>query len=119
MQNPGLANVPGYPSGSMVSFIVRGWQSYSGGADWEAAKPGIHSYGQSALGSAFLGEGALPNLSAFGIGIGQIPGFTVFVVPEPSSVALGGLGLFAFQFVRRRTNSVSAVKTCVVTASNH
>ena len=100
LQNPGLANVIGYNPGSTVSFLVRGWQSFSGGSDWEAAKPGIHSYGQSALGSAILGEGAIPNPSAFGTfdnGVSkQIPGFAVFVTPEPTCLALlalGGVGL--------------------------
>lgn len=100
LQNTGVAHASGYPPGSTVSFIVRGWQSYSGGTDWDAAKPGIFSYGQSALGSAILGEGATPNPSAFGIGIGQIPGFSVFVVPEPTSLALVSLGGLAFWFCR-------------------
>ena len=43
-QNPGITSVPGFPAASTVNFMIRGWQSSSGGADWQAAKPGLFSY---------------------------------------------------------------------------
>jgi hypothetical protein len=77
MQNPGTATVNGFAMGTTVNFIVRVWQSTSGGADWEAAKPGLTLYGQSALGTATLGGGPIPVPSAFGPAAGQIRGFDI------------------------------------------
>jgi hypothetical protein len=77
MQNPGTATVTGFSSGTTVNFIVRVWQSTSGGADWEAAKPGLTVIAQSALGTATLGGGAIPVPMAFGTAAGQIGGFHI------------------------------------------
>ena len=100
MQNPGIATVIGYAAGTPVNFIVRGWQSNSGGADWPAAKPGLIYLGQSAMGTAKLGGGAIPVPSAFGPSPGQIGGFDFgnldrsppwFVMnPSNAVVSLGG-----------------------------
>jgi len=75
MQNPGTATVIGYEAGTSVNFIVRAWQSFSGGADWPAAKSGLQVVGQSALGTAILGGGPYPTPTAFGSSAGQISGF--------------------------------------------
>ena len=75
MLNPGVAIVNGYYPGTNVSFIVRSWQSTSGGADWSAAKPGLTAIGQSALGSAVLGSYTIPVPAAFGTNSGQVGGF--------------------------------------------
>jgi hypothetical protein len=101
MQNPGTATVAGFAVGTTVNFIVRVWQSTSGGADWEAAKSGLTINGQSALGTAVLGGGAFPSPFAFGTGAGQIGGFSTDVClscgykpwfevnPSSKSVAVG------------------------------
>jgi hypothetical protein len=103
MLNPGIATVTGFGAGSSVSFIVRAWQSTTGGGDWAAAKPGILTSGTSALGSALLGGGAIGTPSAFGVGAGQIGGFNVpTVIPEPASMALAGLGAASMLLFRRR-----------------
>ena len=44
LQNPGTTIVPGYEPGSTVSFVIRGWQSPSPGADWETAKLNFFNY---------------------------------------------------------------------------
>jgi hypothetical protein len=80
MQNPGTATVIGYDGGTTVNFIVRAWQSFSGGADWPAAQQGLIIFGQSAMGTATLGGPApggplYPPPVAFGSGPGQIGGF--------------------------------------------
>lgn len=113
LQNPGTATVIGFDAGTSVNFIVRGWQSWSGGADWPAAKPGLEIVGQSAMGTATLGglaPGGLfyPSPSAFGGGVGQIAGFNFgclectpphfFTNPSNTVVSLGAdviLGAYA------------------------
>ena len=102
MQNPGMTTVPGFPPGSTVSFLIRFWQSPTAGADWPAARPALYNYGESPIGSVILGGGALPAPSAFGIGPGQIGGFGNVWIPEPSTVALIGIGLAFVLFSRRR-----------------
>lgn len=102
MLNPGVATVTGYGAGTSVNFIVRAWQSGSGGADWAAAMPGLTYIGTSSLGTAVLGGGVIGTPSAFGINPGQISGFNVIPVPEPSSMVLAGLGAASLLLFRRR-----------------
>jgi hypothetical protein len=85
-----------------VNFIIRAWQSGSGGNDWAAAKGGLTYLGTSALGTALLGGGAIGTPSAFGVSPGQIGGFNVVPIPEPSSMALAGLGAAGLLLFRRR-----------------
>jgi len=102
MQNPGTAVVPGYGAGATVNFIIRGWQApFSNGADWESAKQNLFYPGQSQMGYVILGGGAFPTPSAFGVADGQVPGF-VLTAPEPSSLALFGIGAAACLIFRRR-----------------
>ena len=100
--NPGNATIPGFAAGTSVNFIIRGWQSTSGGSDWAAAKSGLAYIGNSALGTALLGGGAIPLPIAFGVGAGQVGGFNLVPVPEPSSMALAGLGAASLLLFRRR-----------------
>lgn len=102
MQNAGLATLAGFDPGTSVNFIVRAWQSSSGGNDWAAARSGISWLGTSALGTAIAGGGAFPTPSAFGVAAGQIGGFNVVPVPEPSSMVLAGLGAASLLLFRRR-----------------
>jgi len=103
MANPGVAT--NVPLGITFSFVIRGWQSYSGGADWEAAKSGLYNYGQSDLGFALFQGDAFPTPFAFGTAYGppytkQVGGF-VIGIPEPSSMAMVGLSLLTFRLFRR------------------
>ena len=109
MQNPGEATVPAL--GMPISFVIRGWQSYSGGADWEAAKPGLYNYGQSDLGFVTPLGDALPTPFAFGTAYNppwtkQIGGF-IIGIPEPTTVALLGLGAVACLLFRCRRCALS------------
>jgi len=111
LQSPGAAVISGYSPGETVSFVIRGWHSSAGGADWQVAKQGLtlFNYGQSDLGFVPLGGGALPSWNAFGVlnesYAKQVDGF-VIGVPEPSSLALAGLGV-ASCFLARRYNRKS------------
>jgi hypothetical protein len=102
MLNSGIATVTGFTPGTSVNFIIRAWQSSSGGNDWAAARPGLTYLGTSALGTALLGGGAIGTPSAFGVSPGQIGGFNVVPIPEPSSMVLAGLGAASLLLFRRR-----------------
>lgn len=59
--------------------------------------------GHSALGTAYtLATGVSPTTATFGVGAGQVTGFTLQLVPEPSTIALGGLGVASLLLFRRR-----------------
>jgi len=91
-------------NGAEIAFQVRAWQA-TGGATYEAATAiGIYR-GVSAIGDVTPATGTqtVPNL--FGTGAGQVGGFALTPnpgVPEPSSIALGLLGLGAIALFRRR-----------------
>jgi len=94
------------PAGTAIAFQVRGWE-VSQGSSYEAALAlntgGGHLYGVSALGS--VTPTAPPNGAAplFGnTGGGLVPAFAMAVVPEPSTFALGALGVGALALIRRR-----------------
>lgn len=102
MQNAGVATIAGFGFGTSVNFIIRAWQSTTGGNDWAAARNGISFLGTSALGTISLGGGVLPIPAAFGVAAGQVGGFNVVPVPEPSSMVLAGLGAASLLLFRRR-----------------
>lgn len=113
-------------AGSTVDFIVRGWSANAGTtwaqalASWNAGAPasvigtpvgapgaGIY-IGSSVIGNNLvLGGGAIPNTVAFGAGQNQLAGFNMafvpaVVVPEPTSMALAGIGAASLLIFRRR-----------------
>jgi len=100
--------VAGWAAGTARDFEVAGWDS-SLGATFNPAwltgtTPGV---GFSSLGTGqaggFNGTGTLPNLNIFGGATGIQTGFNVITgVPEPSSMALAGLGAAALLIFRRR-----------------
>jgi hypothetical protein len=103
----------GYPGGTTIAFQVRGWTANLGNS-YEAAianASGIAADGINALGGvSALGSvnpitpPTLPIPPLFGTsGGGAVPGFALNVlVPEPSTYALGALGVGALALIRRR-----------------
>ena len=95
-------------AGVPITFQVRAWSfaylTY-GEAEtaWNAGTPGT-LIGSSTIGSITPATGGTPTPNIFGAGVGQIAAFQVVPppVPEPSSIALGLLGLGAIAFFRRR-----------------
>jgi hypothetical protein len=85
--------ITGSPEGTILTMQVRAWAT-SAGSSWEAAGPA--GRGESNLIQVSLGGiGPTPNMVG-------LQSFTIGGVPEPSSIALGLLGLGAIALFRRR-----------------
>lgn len=108
----GLA-MPGTALGGTVAILVRGWSANLGStyaqalANYEANVGGW--LGSSAIAPNFLlggdgGSGAVPNSPLFAGASGIQTGFSLVYapIPEPSSMALAGLGAAALMIFRRR-----------------
>jgi len=117
-------SVPGFAPSSTADFVVLGWDSNLG-TDVNAVRAfwGSNGQGGGTLPAGFSGSATWIGLSAvgndvlmgqlggspapgslFGTGPGLIPGWTLnmYVVPEPASFALMGLGGAALLIFRRR-----------------
>ncbi len=103
--------VPGVSPGLNGAILVRGW-STSLGNDYSTAfslwSSGAGGFlGESEIATPFLyggdsGNGVIPTSPAFGGVYGIQQGFTLSTVPEPSSMALAGLGAASLLIFRRR-----------------
>jgi hypothetical protein len=109
-----------------IAFQVRGWSvglgntwadvmgkvntaAWGGVGQATAAIPGVGGpgtfLGASSIGSVIPATGTTLTPDLFGVGAGQITGFSlneVIPIPEPTTIALLGLGLAGFLFIRRR-----------------
>jgi len=102
--NPYPLPSPTYPAGTTIAFQVRAW-STAAGSSYEAALASGNAgnfAGKSAVGSVSPTAPPATVPGIFGVGAGQVGGFTLTPVPEPSSIALGLLGLGAVALFRRR-----------------
>jgi MYXO-CTERM domain-containing protein len=90
-----------YAAGDSITFQVRAW-SLSGGLSYEEAFAVGASTGKSGLGFTTLGGGLVLPGALFGTSAGQVGTFSIAPVPEPSSIAIGLLGLGAIALFRRR-----------------
>jgi len=102
----GSVAVNGWAPGATLSYQVVGWSSSLGATfnnAWLTKAPTGGLFGESSIatGSAGGGPQSLPPLQPFG-GTGIPTGFTLVSVPEPSSMALAGLGAAALLIFRRR-----------------
>jgi len=90
-------------NGETIAFQIRAW-TFSAGATYELATSPTAYRGVSGIGEVTPTTGALPPAALFGTGAGQLPSGFVLIpgVPEPSSIALGLLGLGAIALFRRR-----------------
>jgi len=98
-------------NGTAIAFQVRAW-STSAGATYALAvtaqlgNPGVY-LGVSSIGEVTPATGIVQAPPLFGTAAGQVGGFILTpgagpIVPEPSSIALGLLGLGAIALFRRR-----------------
>ncbi len=96
--------MPGFASGTRITFQIRAWQT-AFGSTYEAASAGLR--GVSTLGTTTPGGGLVAAGGLFGTvpavnGDQPVLGFALTGVPEPSSIALGLLGLGAIAMFRRK-----------------
>jgi hypothetical protein len=95
--NAGTYALPGTEPNSMVFLQIRGWETRFG-LDWQAGRTG-GLYGETPILQVLLGPTTGPGtIIAPPLGLGEI-----VMCPEPSAVALAGLGLAGLLlFCRRR-----------------
>lgn len=106
--------INGYATGTSASFMVLGWSSNIG-TTWAQAQTWWNNgnptsrtgfFGDSAVATSVgLGGGLSFPGNIFGAQPGQITGFNLGlyqVIPEPTTVALAGLGAAAMLIFRRR-----------------
>jgi len=97
----------GYASGTTITFQIRAW-SIAGGTSYEEATaaslldPLNIAYGVSTLGTMTPNANPAPPAALFGTDPGLVQGFEIRPIPEPSSIALGLLGLGAIAMFRRK-----------------
>jgi len=103
----GVGNVPGgitLQAGTTYVIEVAAWTHADGASLAAALNSGDPAamVGSSGLGSVTATTTPTPIAQLFGTGAGQLGGFSVNTVPEPTTIALGGLGAAALLFFRRR-----------------
>jgi len=98
----------GYAEGATLTFQLRAW-SFAGGLSYEEAgiasnlSPLEIALGTSAIGTTTLGGGTVLAGALFATsGNALHQGFEIKPAPEPSSIALGLLGLGAIAMFRRK-----------------
>jgi hypothetical protein len=104
--NPdGSVTIPGYEAGMTASLVVIGWSANIAGPDLAAVEawygydgsdvPFVGWFGQSAVASIQLGNGGLiPNMFVIGPTVfGAAQGFTLNLIPEPTTIGLAGLAV--------------------------
>jgi len=92
------------PNAYPLTFQIRGWSTAAGSYDAALASGNSSWYaGKSALGTVTPTFSPVGAAALYGTtGGGLVPGFALNPVPEPSSIALGLLGLGAVALFRRR-----------------
>lgn len=106
----GASSVPyplTYAVGTTVWLQVRAWDQAVGPVtadSWKTARDNNsrYYYGESEIKAFTLAAASGPGVVIFGTTAARLPGFSVVLVPEPSTIALVGVGLAGLLFLRRR-----------------
>jgi len=88
----------GAPDGTMVTIQLIAWFDPTGSTTYAQAVGAGHNVGWSSLVGVRLAAGSDPLVAD----LSTVPGFTVGTVPEPSILALSGIGAAALMLVRRK-----------------
>lgn len=99
--NPFFLPSPYDEFGITLTFQVRAWAFADGSSYEEAFANGNYLTGKSSLGFVTTGDDVRPPGRLFGTNPGQVSAFTISI-PEPSTYALGLLGLALFGLFRRQ-----------------
>jgi len=104
--NVGVANgfANGLVAGNTYSYMVAVWTKSSGADYTTAFATGVGYFGLSGVGSIVPSASPSPVTQMFGVGAGQLGGFTIQTAPEPGTLVLGGLGAASLLLFRRRKN---------------
>jgi hypothetical protein len=98
----------GFPAGTQLSFQVRGWSTFAGNSFEQAnAYAAGANFPIAYLGVSVPGFFTVPGSGSvvlFGTGPGQVGGFQLTPIPEPSTTVLGLLGVLTLYigFSRRK-----------------
>jgi len=82
------------------TFQLRAWDNTGGVNSWAAAMAGVLGRGESLPFSNSTGGGGTP--ATLPSSLAGLTSFNIYVVPEPSLIALGALGLGALLLRRRK-----------------
>ena len=93
---PRAVTLPGAPDGTSVFVQVRAWEG-AAGTSYEAARANLGLVGESNVLNLTVAEA--PNLPPDMVGLES---FSLTVIPEPSTIALGLLGAAALLLRRRK-----------------
>jgi hypothetical protein len=99
---PSIAGVD-TSGGATLAFMVKGWLAADGSSYESALLNGGWMNGKSGMGFVIPTVSPNPSIPGlFGTGPGQVQSFVMPIIPEPSTFALGGLGMGALLLFRRR-----------------
>jgi hypothetical protein len=100
--------VPGVAPGATATLVARAWDNTTGGTYDQSTLRGITSFKTAALGGDVDGDPSTPPATAPSMVTGKADGFqnillqNLAIVPEPSTIALGALGVAALLIRRRK-----------------
>lgn len=104
----GSQTVPGGAPGAIVNLVARAWDNTTGATYDAATVKGSSTFKSPALGGDVDNDPSTPPAPALGMVTGNADGFQniqlqgAVVIPEPSTIALGALGVAALLLRRRK-----------------
>jgi hypothetical protein len=108
-QDASPVTLAGWSNGQTATFMVEAWQAGTGGTQFtysQAAVSGVSALwtevGDTGIGGTLTGFGIVPSSDPAGNFLSGPPTTTISAVPEPTTLALAGLGGAALMALRRK-----------------